>query len=75
VIGDGLIRLSLPLTHEIVAHIAGCSRPTATWALSRLTDLHLIQPENRGWLVQGSVQAFRRDRDGAAGPVAAGSSR
>jgi CRP-like cAMP-binding protein len=56
VVGDGLIRLSLPVTHEVLAHLAGCSRPTATWALSRLTGLHLIQREKGGWLIQGSLQ-------------------
>ena len=56
VVGDGLIHLRLPLTHEIVAHLAGCSRPTATWALRRLADLRLIQRERGGWLIQGSLQ-------------------
>jgi CRP-like cAMP-binding protein len=56
VIGDGLIRLTLPVTHEILAHIAGCSRPTATWALSRLAELRLIEREAGAWLIQGSLQ-------------------
>ena len=67
VIGDGLIRLTLPVTHEILAHIAGCSRPTATWALSRLTELRLIDREAGDWLLQGSLQRHLiRLRDSAA---------
>jgi CRP-like cAMP-binding protein len=57
VIGDGLIRISLPVTHEILAHVAGCSRQTTTLALSRLAELRLIQPEAGGWLVHGSLKS------------------
>ena len=57
VVGDGLIRLPLRVTHEIIAHVAGCSRPTATSTLGRLAELHLIQAETRGWLIQGSLQS------------------
>ena len=57
VVGDGLVRLALPVTHEILAHVAGCSRPTATSALGRLSELRLIQAETRGWLLQGSMQS------------------
>jgi CRP/FNR family transcriptional regulator, cyclic AMP receptor protein len=56
VIGDGLIRLELPLTHEIIGHVAGCSRQTASWALSRLVHRRLIRRENGRWLLQGSLK-------------------
>jgi CRP/FNR family transcriptional regulator, cyclic AMP receptor protein len=56
VIGDGLIRIELPLTHEIIGHVAGCSRQTASWALSRLAKLRLTRRENGRWLLHGSLK-------------------
>jgi CRP-like cAMP-binding protein len=68
VIGDGLIRIELPLTHEIIGHVAGCSRQTASWALSRLIERRLIRRENGRWLLQGPLKNHLMRLDPASPP-------
>jgi CRP/FNR family cyclic AMP-dependent transcriptional regulator len=48
---DG-VAIELPLTHEVLAMLAGVRRPSATIAISRLTDDGLLmRPERRRWLL------------------------
>jgi hypothetical protein len=48
---DGIV-LSLPLTHELLAHLASMRRPTATAALHRLMDAGLLDRRMDGsWVL------------------------
>jgi len=50
------VRLQLPLTHEIIAHLCGVRRPSVTLALQALADEEVLACPSRGtWLL-------RRDR-------------
>jgi CRP-like cAMP-binding protein len=49
---DG-VHVDLPLTHELLSHLAAAQRPSVSTALSRLSAAGLVQRVNRGWLLQG----------------------
>lgn len=50
--GDG-VHLDLPLTHELLSHIAAARRPSVTSALARLADSGLAERTDTGWLLRG----------------------
>jgi CRP/FNR family cyclic AMP-dependent transcriptional regulator len=49
---DG-VHLDLPLTHELLSHIAAARRPSVTNALARLGDSGLAERTDTGWLLRG----------------------
>jgi CRP/FNR family cyclic AMP-dependent transcriptional regulator len=49
---DG-VHLDLPLTHELLSHIAAARRPSVTSALARLADSGLAERSDTGWLLRG----------------------
>ncbi len=54
---DG-VRISLPLTHELLATLAGTNRPTITGALTRLSRAGLLEREQPGcWLLRSKAIA------------------
>ena len=49
---DG-VHLELPLTHEILSHLAAARRPSVSGALSRLSDEGRVRREGRSWILSG----------------------
>jgi CRP/FNR family transcriptional regulator, cyclic AMP receptor protein len=49
---DG-VHLDLPLTHELISHLAGAQRPSVSSALARLADQGLLERRGPGWLLHG----------------------
>ena len=51
---DG-IHLELPLTHEVLSHLAGARRPSVSGALTRLADAGRLTRSGRNWVLNGEV--------------------
>jgi CRP-like cAMP-binding protein len=49
---DG-IHLDLPLTHEVLSHLAGARRPSVSGALTRLADDGRLTRLGRNWVLSG----------------------
>ena len=49
---DG-IHIDLPLTHELISHLAGAQRPSVSSALARLAARGLLERSDTGWLLHG----------------------
>jgi CRP/FNR family cyclic AMP-dependent transcriptional regulator len=64
-VGPGGVRVSMPLTYDLLAMIVGAGRPTVTTALKRLRLGGLLIPETRGsWLLTNAgIEALSRPED------------
>ena len=51
----GGVRLSLPLTHQLLGWLVGAERPSVSHALGRLTQAGLISGQGDEWHLHGSV--------------------
>jgi hypothetical protein len=49
---DG-VHLDLPLTHEVLSHLAGARRPSVSGALTRLADEGRVRRSGRHWILAG----------------------
>jgi CRP/FNR family transcriptional regulator, cyclic AMP receptor protein len=49
---DG-VHLRLPLTHEVISHLAAAQRPSVSAALGRLAQRGVLRRENRVWILAG----------------------
>lgn len=49
---DG-VHLDLPLTHEVLSHLAGARRPSVSGALTRLAEEGRLRREGRHWILSG----------------------
>ena len=49
---DG-IHLELPLTHEVLSHLAGARRPSVSGALTRLAQAGRLKRSGRHWVLSG----------------------
>jgi CRP/FNR family cyclic AMP-dependent transcriptional regulator len=49
---DG-VHLELPLTHELLSHLAAARRPSVSGALTRLADSGRVRRSGRGWILTG----------------------
>jgi CRP-like cAMP-binding protein len=49
---DG-VHLELPLTHEILSHLAGARRPSVSAALTRLASEGRVTREGQRWILAG----------------------
>jgi CRP-like cAMP-binding protein len=49
---DG-VHLDLPLTHEVLSHLAGARRPSVSGALTRLADDGRLVRSGRNWVLSG----------------------
>jgi CRP/FNR family cyclic AMP-dependent transcriptional regulator len=47
---DG-VHIDLPLTHEVLSHLAAARRPSVSGALSRLAELGRVRRAGRGWVL------------------------
>jgi CRP/FNR family cyclic AMP-dependent transcriptional regulator len=50
---DG-VHVDLPLTHEVLSHLAGARRPSVSSALTKLADQGRVWRNGRGWVLSGS---------------------
>jgi CRP/FNR family cyclic AMP-dependent transcriptional regulator len=53
---DG-VHLDLPLTHELLSHLAGARRPSVSGALTRLAADGRLKRDGRRWLLRGDPPA------------------
>ena len=53
---DG-VHLPLPITHELLSHLAAARRPSVTSALQRLAGAGLLEPRDKGWILYGEAPA------------------
>jgi len=51
---DG-VHIDLPLTHEVISHLAAARRPSVSAALSRLSARGVVRREGRHWVVIGDA--------------------
>ncbi len=49
---DG-VHLDLPLTHELLSHLAGARRPSVSGALTRLASTGRLRRSGRAWVLSG----------------------
>jgi CRP/FNR family cyclic AMP-dependent transcriptional regulator len=54
---DG-VHLDLPLTHEVLSHLAGARRPSVSGALTRLSDEGRLRRSGRHWILAGDPPAI-----------------
>ena len=57
---DG-VNVELPLTHEILSHLAGARRPSVSAALTRLAADGRVRREGQRWILSGEPPAFEHD--------------
>ena len=57
---DG-VHVELPLTHEILSHLAGARRPSVSAALTRLASDGRVRREGQRWILSGEPPAFEHD--------------
>jgi CRP-like cAMP-binding protein len=51
----GGIRLTLPLTHQLLGRLIGAERPSVSHALARLSEAGLITGQGGEWHIHGSL--------------------
>jgi CRP/FNR family cyclic AMP-dependent transcriptional regulator len=51
---DG-VHIDVPLTHEVLSHLAGARRPSVSGALTRLTSDGRLRREGREWVLLGDA--------------------
>ncbi len=61
---DG-VHLELPLTHEVLSHLAGARRPSVSGALTRLADEGRLRRSGREWILSGDPPVL----NGELGPI------
>jgi CRP/FNR family transcriptional regulator, cyclic AMP receptor protein len=52
VCADG-VHVDLPLTHEVISHLAAARRPSVSGSLTRLASQGRIRRKDRGWVLSG----------------------
>jgi len=57
---DG-VHLDLPLTHEVLSHLAGARRPSVSGALTRLAATGRLRRSGRHWVLNGEPPALEDD--------------
>jgi CRP/FNR family cyclic AMP-dependent transcriptional regulator len=55
---DG-VHVDLPLTHELLSHLAAARRPSVTGSLARLSEQGRLRREGRGWVLCGAPPSAR----------------
>jgi CRP/FNR family transcriptional regulator, cyclic AMP receptor protein len=53
---DG-VHVELPLTHEVISHLAAARRPSVSASLTKLAARGVIRREGRGWVITGEPPA------------------
>jgi CRP/FNR family cyclic AMP-dependent transcriptional regulator len=62
---DG-VHIDLPLTHELISHLAGARRPSVSSALARLGERDLLERTDTGWLLHGDPPSLAPDTAAAS---------
>jgi hypothetical protein len=57
---DG-VHLELPLTHEVLSHLAGARRPSVSGALTRLADEGRLRRSGSQWILSGGPPVLNRE--------------
>lgn len=57
VVVPGAVRMTLPLTHNVLARLVGARRPTVTTALQRLMRLGYLERDGQAFLLLGDSSA------------------
>ena len=47
------MHVDLPLTHEVLSHLAGARRPSVSGALTKLAEQGRLERNGRGWVLRG----------------------
>ena len=55
---DG-VHVDLPLTHEVLSHLAGARRPSVSGALTRLASTGRLRRSGRHWVLNGEPPALQ----------------
>jgi hypothetical protein len=73
----GGLRLSLPLTHQVLGRLVGAERPSVSHALARLAHAGMVTGHRDEWHLHGSVEQrlVEGERDPALGLLVAFGSR
>jgi CRP-like cAMP-binding protein len=66
---DG-VHIDLPLTHELISHLAGAQRPSVSTAIARLSDRGLVERTESGWLLHGDPPSVTLGDEHGGGVVA-----
>jgi CRP/FNR family transcriptional regulator, cyclic AMP receptor protein len=59
---DG-VHVDLPLTHEVLSHLAAARRPSVSGALSRLAATGALRRAGRGWIISGEPGDVQAELD------------
>jgi CRP/FNR family transcriptional regulator, cyclic AMP receptor protein len=51
------IHVPVPMTHEVLSHLAGARRPSVSGALGRLSESGMLERTEQGWLLRGEPPA------------------
>jgi CRP/FNR family transcriptional regulator, cyclic AMP receptor protein len=49
---DG-VHIDLPLTHEVISHLAAARRPSVSSSLAKLAERGILRRHGRGWVIAG----------------------
>jgi len=52
-VGPDGVRLTLPLTHELLSHLAAARRPSISASLTRLASRGVVRRDGRAWIIAG----------------------
>ena len=65
---DG-VHIDLPLTHEVISHLAAARRPSVSASLSRLAGRGALRRAGRGWVICGEPPGLVTPRGGPPLPA------
>ena len=51
---DG-VHIDLPLTHEVISHLAAARRPSVSSSLAKLAERGIVRRQARGWVIAGDA--------------------
>ena len=51
---DG-VHIDLPLTHEVISHLAAARRPSVSSSLAKLAERGIVRRQARGWVIAGNA--------------------
>jgi CRP/FNR family cyclic AMP-dependent transcriptional regulator len=51
---DG-VHIDLPLTHEVISHLAAARRPSVSSSLAKLAERGILRRQGRGWVISGNA--------------------